>query len=117
MSLKAKRCFNHSVREAVAKCLDCGNFFCRECITEHNTKLVCCNCLGKTTQEAKAGNTLLSTLTMVGLSVLGLIVLWMFFLFIATRLLNVESDSFEQSLHKHAPKYLAGIGSGNVEIR
>ena len=84
MSLAAKRCFNHSVREAVAKCLDCGNFFCRECITEHDARFICCNCLGKSTEDAKPGSNALATLATVALSMVGLIILWLFFFFIAT---------------------------------
>ncbi len=43
--LARQRCFNHSGREAVAICLDCNNLFCRECITEHEDRVICANCL------------------------------------------------------------------------
>ena len=43
--LSQKRCFHHARREAAAVCLSCGRYFCRECITEHEGKVVCANCL------------------------------------------------------------------------
>lgn len=43
--LSEQRCFNHNAREAVARCPECGRFFCRECITEHEGRVVCAGCL------------------------------------------------------------------------
>ena len=43
--LHRSRCINHEDREAVARCPDCGHFFCRECITEHDGQIVCAVCL------------------------------------------------------------------------
>lgn len=43
--LSEQRCFNHDTREAVARCPECRNFFCRECITEHEGRVVCASCL------------------------------------------------------------------------
>jgi hypothetical protein len=40
-----QRCLNHMLREAVARCPECGRFFCRECITEHEDKVLCAACL------------------------------------------------------------------------
>src|SRR5262249_42842804 len=44
-SLSHQRCFNHASREAVARCPECGRFFCRECVTEHQDRVVCASCL------------------------------------------------------------------------
>ena len=43
-----QRCANHADREAAARCLECGRFFCRECVTEHRGRLLCAACLGRT---------------------------------------------------------------------
>ncbi len=40
-----QRCYNHGGREAVAICPDCNRFFCRECITEHDDRVLCSVCL------------------------------------------------------------------------
>ena len=33
----------------VARCPSCGNFFCRECITEHDELILCAACLKRIT--------------------------------------------------------------------
>jgi len=45
--LTHQRCLNHMTREAVARCPECSRFFCRECITEHEDKVLCASCLRK----------------------------------------------------------------------
>jgi hypothetical protein len=40
-------CYNHRLRQAVARCPECGNFCCRECITEHLDRMLCSACLKK----------------------------------------------------------------------
>ena len=42
-----QRCFNHALREAAARCPECGHFYCRECITEHEDRVICATCLSK----------------------------------------------------------------------
>ncbi|MGB0258579.1 MAG: rhomboid family protein [Coraliomargarita sp.] len=39
------RCFKHVHREAVARCPECGKFYCRECVTEHEGRMMCRSCL------------------------------------------------------------------------
>ena len=36
---------NHAAREAVARCPECTRYFCRECVTEHDGRLMCRACL------------------------------------------------------------------------
>ena len=43
--LSQKRCFNHAARSAVARCPRCERFFCRECVTEHEGRVICASCL------------------------------------------------------------------------
>ena len=43
--LASQRCLNHSFREAVARCPECGRYFCRECIAEHDDRVICASCL------------------------------------------------------------------------
>ena len=40
-----QRCWNHGLREAVCRCPSCGRHFCRECVTEHASRLLCAACL------------------------------------------------------------------------
>jgi len=46
-ALASQRCLHHAGREAIARCLECGEFFCRECITEHEERVICASCLKK----------------------------------------------------------------------
>ncbi|MEO7794928.1 MAG: rhomboid family protein [Thermoanaerobaculia bacterium] len=43
--LAAERCRNHADREAAARCPDCRRHFCRECVTEHDGRMVCAACI------------------------------------------------------------------------
>lgn len=45
--LRVMRCARHSEREAVARCPQCGGSFCRECVSEHEGRLLCAACLAK----------------------------------------------------------------------
>jgi uncharacterized paraquat-inducible protein A len=40
-------CHHHAGREAVARCPECGHFYCRECIAEHDDRVICAACLRK----------------------------------------------------------------------
>lgn len=42
-----RRCVRHGAREAVARCVDCGGGFCRECVTEHEDRLYCATCFAR----------------------------------------------------------------------
>ncbi|MDD2710687.1 MAG: rhomboid family protein [Verrucomicrobiae bacterium] len=46
-SLVRQRCFTHGNREAAARCPECRRFFCRECVTEHDDRVICAACLAK----------------------------------------------------------------------
>jgi len=40
-----QRCWNHEAREAVCLCPECGRAYCRECTSEHESRLLCAACL------------------------------------------------------------------------
>ena len=42
-----QRCLHHVTREAAVRCPVCRNYYCRECVTEHDDRLVCAGCLAK----------------------------------------------------------------------
>ena len=55
MNLSRQRCIRHPEREAVARCPSCGRFFCRECVTEHEGRILCTACLSRTAEEREPG--------------------------------------------------------------
>ncbi len=42
-----RRCVRHDTREAVARCVECGGGFCRECVTEHEDRIYCASCFSR----------------------------------------------------------------------
>src|SRR5258708_26363061 len=40
-----QRCFYHEFREAASRCPICSRYFCRECVTEHDNRVLCVECL------------------------------------------------------------------------
>lgn len=47
------RCFTHAHREAAAKCPQCGKFYCRECVTEHEGRVMCRTCLDALLEQSE----------------------------------------------------------------
>jgi hypothetical protein len=93
--LSFQRCFNHAGREAVARCPECGQFFCRECITEHDDRVVCAACLKLLTRKPLLQRFALTGLFRLAQGALGLLVAWFFFFLIGAALLRIP-DSFHE---------------------
>jgi len=94
-NLSQQRCFNHALREAVARCLECRRCYCRECVTEHDDRLICASCLKKlaaTPGEKK--RTWQGVATVVGL-VAGILITWMFFYSFGRTLLLLPTSFHE----------------------
>jgi hypothetical protein len=71
MDFARQRCLLHPLREAAARCPSCREFFCRECVTEHESRFVCASCLRKLTaargEKKTARNVVAATLAGVRL--------------------------------------------------
>ena len=52
-TLAQQRCFLHAAREAAARCPRCERYYCRECITEHEGRIICAACLREISGAAK----------------------------------------------------------------
>jgi hypothetical protein len=94
-SLIHERCFNHARREAVARCPECGRFFCRECVTEHEGRVVCAACLGAQLHPAPIRSSLFGRLLLGFQVVVGLSGLWLIFYFLGEVLLTLPSSFHE----------------------
>ncbi len=46
-----QRCWNHEAREAACRCPACGRSYCRECVSEHEGRLLCAACLSMVTAD------------------------------------------------------------------
>ncbi len=90
VNLSQQRCFNHTSREAVARCPECGRFFCRECITEHDDRVLCAVCLGKKGKTGFIRNIRLSAdMIRVIHFFSGTLIIWIFFYYLARILLAI----------------------------
>jgi hypothetical protein len=94
-TLAHQRCFNHALREAVARCPECKQFFCRECVTEHEDRVLCSVCLKKLTRQPLTQRQVFTRLFHVARCGLGILVAWYFFFLIGEGLLKLP-DSFHQ---------------------
>ena len=99
-TLALQRCLHHGEREAIARCPGCGSFFCRECITEHDERIICAACLAKLTRpaEAKARRFRLAALRPWAGAFSGIVVAWLCFYFIGRMLVAIPSDFHADSI-------------------
>ncbi len=89
MNLLDQRCSNHSLREAAVQCPSCKRFFCRECVTEHQGRMICVNCV--TVLEPATPSTRLKpvwTLTAAA----GLLIAWLVFYYLGQSLAKIPSE-------------------------
>ena len=71
-----QRCWNHEGREAVCRCPDCGRSFCRECVSEHEARLLCAACLARAAQTAPRRSNSLRRLAPAAMLLAGLLIAW-----------------------------------------
>ena len=90
--LARQRCANHAHREAAALCPGCRRYFCRECVTEHDDRVWCADCLAKLARPTLARRLRLAALFRLACLALGFFVLWMFFDFCGRTLLAIPSQ-------------------------
>ena len=72
-----QRCWNHEAREAVCLCPQCGRSFCRECVSEHDFRLLCAACLRQVARAARPQAK--GRIALAGLAVAGLFLGWLLF--------------------------------------
>jgi hypothetical protein len=97
-NLVYQRCYNHAVREAVARCPECGQFFCRECVTEHDDRMVCAACLKKLAHVPLTRRRGFVTVLRVAQCALGVVIAWFFFFLIGESLLRLPTSFHEGTL-------------------
>lgn len=95
MDVLTQRCLHHPLREAVARCPECTQFFCRECITEHDDRVICSACLRKLTAKPEARRRSFAPLGRVTMAITGLLVAWIFFFLIGRLLVNIPASVHE----------------------
>jgi hypothetical protein len=94
--LARQRCLHHAAREAVARCPECQHFFCRECVTEHDDRVICAACLKKLRLGIGARKHTFAAVRRVAAAALAFLAAWFFFFMIGESLLRLP-DAFHES--------------------
>lgn len=86
------RCLHHADRESVARCPECRRSFCRECITEHEGRVICARCLARLlappSRPARSFRAITHPLAVAA----GLLSAWLLFYGFGLAVLNLPSD-------------------------
>ena len=86
----APTCFVHPGRESVALCLECRHSFCRECVIDHDGRLICAACLARMQVSAAKSHHRLQAFAQTAGVLVGLILCWMLFYSAGRALLLAE---------------------------
>lgn len=93
--LSQQRCRNHPDREAVLRCGECRNFFCRECGTEHDGRMLCASCIQSLVKAESKATRAPWGLTALLLSAANFLLIWVLF-YICARVLAAVPSSFHE---------------------
>jgi hypothetical protein len=101
-ALFQRRCSIHAGREASARCLECEQFYCKECVTEHDDRLICSACLRQLTAKPERRSNALAGLLRMAQCVVGVFLCWAFFQMLGKLLLRMPSSFHEGTLWETA---------------
>lgn len=93
-----QRCFNHARREAVARCPECGRFFCRECVSEHDDRILCSACLKKLAHVPLTRRPMFRKTFRFAQCAAGIVLVWFFFFLAGELLLKIPTSFHEGTL-------------------
>lgn len=96
--LHQQRCFNHAGREAVARCPECQRYYCRECVAEHDDRLLCAECLAKTARKPLTQRGGFRVVTRLLRLSLGVLIAWLFFHWTAMVLMRIPTEYHQGSV-------------------
>jgi hypothetical protein len=99
MNIARERCSNHVSREAVARCPECGRTFCRECISEHDGRVICAFCLKRLSTKAVRRYRLTRLVSLIQI-LMGVLLLWSSFYLLGKALLTIPSSFHEMAVEQ-----------------
>ena len=102
-NLHQRQCLNHAAREAVARCPECGHFYCRECIAEHEDRVICAACLRKMLRlTEKQHNPLVTRLARATVFFCSLTIGWLAFYLVGKILLSIPTSFHDGTLWQNS---------------
>ncbi|MFC1823359.1 rhomboid family protein [Thermodesulfobacteriota bacterium] len=87
-----QRCRNHQFREAAARCPECGRYFCRECVTEHDDRVLCTSCLKNNLKASPLRSFRFGSVIRILQLLSGTMIVWLFFYYFGQLLLSLPSS-------------------------
>jgi hypothetical protein len=91
MNILDQRCLNHALREAAVQCPSCKRFFCRECVTEHEGRMICVACVTALTRnENRTARTARAKWSVLALA--GIMIAWLVFYYLGEALARMPSQ-------------------------
>lgn len=103
-ALSQQRCLHHPAREAVARCPECGYCYCRECITEHDDRVICASCLKKLAQAKEKKRNRFAGVSRVIFCGLGVLLAWVWFYEMGRVLLMIPNSFHDTTLWHLEPQ-------------
>ena len=104
-TLALQRCLHHVEREAVARCVSCTHHFCRECIVEHDGRVLCADCRGKLAIKAEARSGFARKIGAATHLAMSVFVLWFCIYLFGKALLLIPSSFHEGDVWKEMPAF------------
>jgi hypothetical protein len=98
VDLSQQRCLLHWQREAAAMCPSCNRYFCRECVTEHEGRMICSSCLSKIVQPVEHRRHPFRVLFRAMQFAFGVFVVWLFFYYLGQILLRLPASFHDGTL-------------------
>jgi len=74
-----QRCWNHEEREAACRCPACGRSYCRECVSEHDGRLLCAACLSALSAQRVEETGGLRRLAPAAMIAAGILLAWLIY--------------------------------------
>jgi len=93
-----QRCYNHAGREAAARCPSCKRFFCRECVTEHDDRVICAACLRRLSPSRTGERRAWVRVMTLGQVVAGVMMAWFFFFVVGEALVRLPAAFHRSAL-------------------
>lgn len=90
--LVQQRCMIHSDSEAAVRCPRCQRFYCRECVVEHEGRMMCAHCIGQLEAALERHGTSIAAWGI--LSVTGFLTTWLIFYYFGVGLARVPASFF-----------------------
>ena len=78
-NIAQQHCWNHSSRGAVCRCPLCHRPFCRECVSEHDSRLLCAGCIRTSVSTSAQGRRHTGPLFLAAMALASTLVAWAIF--------------------------------------